>query len=85
LASAWTLKINKLCDYLLENFVDLFGSPDVLWALQVDGYRARDYDYHRVPAPWIQIKILQILGKLGHGDKSASDHAYEIINETLRR
>eukprot|EP01124_Arcella_intermedia_P005746 TRINITY_DN13390_c0_g1_i1.p1 TRINITY_DN13390_c0_g1~~TRINITY_DN13390_c0_g1_i1.p1 ORF type:complete len:1257 (-),score=335.29 TRINITY_DN13390_c0_g1_i1:47-3325(-) len=46
---------------------------------------SRDFDYHRIPAPWIQIKCLQILGLLGSGDKASSEHMYEIIGETLRR
>ena len=33
----------------------------------------RDYDYHRLPAPWIQIKILEILSYLGADDKQTSE------------
>ena len=33
----------------------------------------REFDYHRVPAPWIQIKLLTILGILGHADQKASE------------
>ena len=33
----------------------------------------RDYDYHRIPAPWIQMKLLEILAFLGADDKTASD------------
>ncbi len=29
----------------------------------------RHYDYHHIPAPWIQIKLLQVLGILGRNDK----------------
>eukprot|EP00475_Leptophrys_vorax_P016732 TRINITY_DN2323_c0_g1_i1.p1 TRINITY_DN2323_c0_g1~~TRINITY_DN2323_c0_g1_i1.p1 ORF type:complete len:1145 (+),score=327.32 TRINITY_DN2323_c0_g1_i1:67-3501(+) len=45
----------------------------------------RDFDYHRMPAPWIQIKLLQILAVLGNLDKSASEGMYEILGEVLRR
>ena len=29
----------------------------------------RDFDYHKVPAPWIQIKLLKILAILGADDQ----------------
>eukprot|EP00494_Astrolonche_serrata_P031224 UN31493 len=45
----------------------------------------KDYDYHRMPAPWMQINLLQILSKLGHADLSASEGMYEVLHETLRR
>ena len=46
---------------------------------------SRDYDYHRMPAPWIQIKLLQILGVLGQADQAASEGMYEVIHEVMRR
>lgn len=45
----------------------------------------REYDYHRVPAPWIQIKLLQILALLGRDDQKASEGMYEMIHETMKR
>lgn len=39
----------------------------------------------RIPAPFIQIKILKILASLGAGDKAASDHMYHVIQSLLRR
>lgn len=32
----------------------------------------RDYNYHRMPAPWIQINLLQILAILGQSDLKTS-------------
>ena len=29
----------------------------------------RDYDYHRIPAPWIQIRLLRIMAILGAADQ----------------
>lgn len=46
---------------------------------------SRDYDYHRIPAPWLQVKLLQILGTLGHADQKASEQMYDIIGDCMRR
>lgn len=45
----------------------------------------RDYDYHRIPAPWIQMRILEILAYLGADDLKASEQMYEILNMVLKR
>ena len=34
---------------------------------------SRDFDYHRIPAPWIQLKLLRILAYLGTADQRASE------------
>lgn len=44
-----------------------------------------DYDYHRVPAPWIQMKIIRILAILGKKDATASNGIYEILGDTMKR
>eukprot|EP01102_Stenamoeba_stenopodia_P016901 TRINITY_DN5972_c0_g1_i1.p1 TRINITY_DN5972_c0_g1~~TRINITY_DN5972_c0_g1_i1.p1 ORF type:complete len:1192 (-),score=301.43 TRINITY_DN5972_c0_g1_i1:58-3633(-) len=44
-----------------------------------------DFEYHKVPAPWLQIKILKILAMLGVDDQKTSEHMYEIIFETMKR
>lgn len=45
----------------------------------------RDFDYHRLPAPWIQIRLLTILALLGHADQRASQGMYEILHEVMKR
>ena len=45
----------------------------------------RDFDYHRMPAPWIQIKLLQLLATLGANDKRASESMYEVLGECMKR
>lgn len=45
----------------------------------------RDYDYHRLPAPWIQMQLLRILAVLGANDKAASEGMYEILHEVMKR
>lgn len=53
---------------------------------QVSEHRLpKTYDYHRTPAPFIQIKLLQILALLGVGDRAASENCYAVIAETMRR
>ena len=38
-----------------------------------------------MPAPWIQIKLLQILAILGATDQASSEGMYEVILEVMRR
>lgn len=38
-----------------------------------------------MPAPWIQIKIMEILSHLGKDDEEASNQMYEVIQNTLKR
>jgi AP-4 complex subunit epsilon-1 len=44
-----------------------------------------DFDYHRVPAPWMQLKLVRILGLLGHNDAAASSGIYEMLSETMKK
>lgn len=43
-----------------------------------------DYEYHRVPAPWMQVKLIRILGLLGQADQKASQGMYEVLHTTLK-
>ena len=43
------------------------------------------YDYHRVPAPFIQIKLLKILAALGVADKAASSEMYSVLSTALKK
>lgn len=45
----------------------------------------RDYDYHRIPAPWVQLHLLRILAVLGCGDQASSEQMYEVIVDVMRR
>lgn len=38
-----------------------------------------------MPAPWVQLKLLQILAVLGASDKNASEGMYEILREVMKR
>ena len=45
----------------------------------------KSYDYHRVPAPFIQIKLLKILAALGVADKAASTEMYSVLGTALKK
>jgi len=45
----------------------------------------REFDHHRMPAPWLQIKLLQLLATLGNNDKRGSEAMYEVLGECMRR
>eukprot|EP01083_Nonionella_stella_P235797 828781_1 len=66
------------CKDLVPSFVSI--------AKQITEHRLpREFDYHRLPAPWIQIKLLKILRQLGSADKAASEGMYEVLSEVMRR
>jgi AP-4 complex subunit epsilon-1 len=46
---------------------------------------AGEFDYHRQPAPWIQMHLLRILAMLGKGDQVASEGMYEVLVDVMRR
>ena len=50
------------------DFKDLTNSFIVILKQVTDHRLPRDYDYHRMPAPWIQSRILEIMGFLGADD-----------------
>ncbi|OQS02573.1 AP-4 complex subunit epsilon [Thraustotheca clavata] len=45
----------------------------------------REFDYHRIPAPWIQIRLLKILALLGQADQTTSEGMYEVLHDVMRR
>ena len=45
----------------------------------------KSYDYHRVPAPFIQIRLLKILAALGAADQKAATEMYSVLNAVLKK
>lgn len=45
----------------------------------------KDYDYHRIPAPWIQMNLLRILALLGRSDQASSEGMYEVLVDVMKR
>eukprot|EP00927_Polykrikos_kofoidii_P050231 TRINITY_DN44151_c0_g1_i1.p1 TRINITY_DN44151_c0_g1~~TRINITY_DN44151_c0_g1_i1.p1 ORF type:complete len:1023 (+),score=200.07 TRINITY_DN44151_c0_g1_i1:127-3195(+) len=66
------------CKDLVPSFVNILK--------QITEHRLpRDFDYHRMPAPWLQVKLLSILGILGTADQKSSEQMYEVLQECMRR
>ena len=53
------------CRVRPQDFKDLAGSFLVILKQVIDHRLPRDFDYHRMPAPWVQAKLLEILSCLG--------------------
>lgn len=67
------------------DFKDLLNSFIVILRQVTEHRLPKDYDYHRMPAPWIQTKILEILAFLGAEDEDTSNQMYEILQSVLKR
>ncbi|XP_028285782.1 AP-4 complex subunit epsilon-1 [Parambassis ranga] len=68
-----------------EGYKDLTGSFVTILKQVVGGKLPMDFNYHSVPAPWLQIQLLRILSLLGKNDPSTSEIMYEVLDESLRR
>jgi len=68
-----------------QNYKELISSFVSILKQIVDHQLPRDYDYHRIPAPWVQLKLLKILAKLGEGDQRASEDMYTILDHVMKR
>lgn len=68
-----------------DTWTDLVPSIVSILKQVTENRLPRDYDYHRVPAPWIQIKLLSLLATLEEGDKKAADQMSEVLIEVIRR
>jgi AP-4 complex subunit epsilon-1 len=66
------------CKELIPSFV-------VILKQIIDHRLPRDFDYHRMPAPWLQTRLLQLLAVLGEDDKRASEQMYEVLGDVMRR
>ncbi|XP_036432371.1 AP-4 complex subunit epsilon-1 isoform X2 [Colossoma macropomum] len=67
------------------SYKDLTGSFVTILRQVVGGKLPLDFNYHSVPAPWLQIQLLRILSLLGREDQSTSELMYDVLDESLRR
>uniref|UniRef100_A0A8D3BYN9 AP-4 complex subunit epsilon n=1 Tax=Scophthalmus maximus TaxID=52904 RepID=A0A8D3BYN9_SCOMX len=68
-----------------EGYKDLTASFVTILKQVVGGKLPIDFNYHSVPAPWLQIQLLRILSFLGKNDQSVSELMYEVLDESLQR
>lgn len=81
--------INNLLfpQYLQENpesYKDLTGSMVTILRQVVGGKLPLDFNYHSVPAPWLQIQLLRILAYLGKEDQGYSSISYHSTYVSVR-
>ncbi|XP_067874098.1 AP-4 complex subunit epsilon-1 [Heterodontus francisci] len=68
-----------------SGYKDLTGSFVTILKQVVGGKLAVDFNYHSVPAPWLQVQLLRILRLLGKDDQITSELMYDVLDESLRR
>ncbi|KAM9376860.1 AP-4 complex subunit epsilon-1 [Pholidichthys leucotaenia] len=68
-----------------EGYKDLTASFVAILKQVVGGKLPMDFNYHSVPAPWLQIQLLRILSLLGRNDHGTSEIMFEVLDESLRR
>lgn len=68
-----------------EKYKDMTPTFVIILKQVIEHKLPKDFDYHKIPAPWIQIKILRILALLGKNDLKASEHCYAIVGQTLEK
>ncbi len=61
-----------------ESYKDLTGSFVTILKQVVGGKLPVDFNYHSVPAPWLQIQLLRILSLLGKEDQRYRGAAMQI-------
>ncbi|KAK4748751.1 hypothetical protein SAY87_015337 [Trapa incisa] len=69
----------------VKSYKDLVVSFVSILKQVVERRLPKSYDYHQMPAPFIQIKLLKILGLLGNGDKHASEQMYTVLGDLMRK
>jgi AP-4 complex subunit epsilon-1 len=69
----------------VKPFKDLVPSLVSILKQILESRLPSDFDYHRVPSPWMQMKIVRILSILGKGDANASNGMYEILHSCIRK
>jgi len=68
-----------------NRYKDLVPSFVIILKQVIEHRLPKEYDFHRMPAPWIQMQLLAILGLLGQYDQKASEGMYEVLVMVMKR
>ncbi|KAJ8343558.1 hypothetical protein SKAU_G00308870 [Synaphobranchus kaupii] len=68
-----------------DSFKELTPSLVTILKQVVGGKLPVEFNYHSVPAPWLQMQLLRMLALLGKEDQSVSELMYDVLDESLRR
>lgn len=74
--------LNLYLEEVAENpkkYRDLANSFVIILKQVVENKLPKEFDYHRMPAPWIQMKLLKILEILFKGDQKSSENCYTVL------
>ncbi|CAH1791246.1 unnamed protein product [Owenia fusiformis] len=69
----------------IESYRDIVSGLVSILRQVVERKLPPEWDYHSVPAPWLQIQLLKVLALLGANNKESSEEMYAILNEVLKR
>ncbi|KAG0492827.1 hypothetical protein HPP92_006225 [Vanilla planifolia] len=69
----------------VNSYKDLVVSFVSILKQVVERRLPKSYEYHQMPAPFLQVKLLKILALLGSADKQASGHMYAVLGEIFRK
>jgi AP-4 complex subunit epsilon-1 len=69
----------------IENQRDLLPSFISILKQITEHRLSREFDYHRVPAPWLQIKLLKLLSLLAGDNKGLSEKCTDVLTEVMKR
>lgn len=69
----------------IENQRDLLPSFISILKQITEHRLSREFDYHRVPAPWLQIKLLKLLSLLAGDNKVLAEKCTEVLTEVMKR
>jgi AP-4 complex subunit epsilon-1 len=86
--SVMAASLNLYLEEVRENprkYRDLTSSFVIILKQVIEHKLPKEFDYHRHPAPWIQIKLLKILEVLGKGDQKSAENCYTVLEHVLRR